>query len=199
MVENGGKITEGAINPKTLLEVSDPEKVEVYMIKEIQKVYAAQGIGISDKHIEVIVRQMLRKLVVIDGGDTDILPGSRIDVDTFTEKNEEALLAGKRPALAKPLVLGITKAALEANSFLSAASFQETTRVLTDASIKAKLDPLHGLKENIITGKLIPAGTGLRTDAEEETSLAQFDVLAKMKEVKAQYIEAHDRPDVKAD
>jgi DNA-directed RNA polymerase subunit beta' len=194
-VENGGKITEGAINPKSLLEVADIEKVEVYMIKEIQKVYAAQGIGISDKHLEIIIRQMMRKVYVVDAGDTDLLPGTRVDVDRFTEANQAALVAGGRPALAHPIVLGITKAALETESFLSAASFQETTRVLTDAAIKAKRDNLHGLKENVITGKLIPAGTGLRTEAEEEESLASFDVLSKMKEVKAQYIEAHDRPD----
>jgi DNA-directed RNA polymerase subunit beta' len=194
-VEAGGKITEGAINPKKLLEVADTEKVEVYMIKEIQKVYAAQGIGISDKHLEVIIRQMLRKFVVIDGGDTDLLPGTRVDIDKFTGVNQVALAAGKRPALAKPLVLGITKAALETDSFLSAASFQETTRVLTDAAIKAKRDPLHGLKENVITGKLIPAGTGLRTEQEEGAALSNFSVLGKMKEVKSTYIEAHDRPD----
>jgi DNA-directed RNA polymerase subunit beta' len=194
-VENGGKITEGAINPKQLLEVADVEKVEVYMIKEIQKVYAAQGIGISDKHLEVIIRQMLRKMVIIDGGDTDLLPGTRVDIDRFTLTNQDALMNGKRPALARPLVLGITKAALETESFLSAASFQETTRVLTDAAIKAKRDNLHGLKENVITGKLIPAGTGLLTEDEENAKLAAFDVLSKMKQVKAQYIEAHDRKD----
>jgi DNA-directed RNA polymerase subunit beta' len=194
-VENGGKITEGAINPKQLLEVADVEKVEVYMIKEIQKVYAAQGIGISDKHLEVIIRQMLRKMVIIDGGDTDLLPGTRVDIDRYTLSNQEALVNGKRPALGHPLVLGITKAALETESFLSAASFQETTRVLTDAAIKAKRDNLHGLKENVITGKLIPAGTGLLSDEEEDAKLASFDVLEKMKQVKAQYIEAHDRKD----
>jgi DNA-directed RNA polymerase subunit beta' len=134
-------------------------------------------------------------MVVIDGGDTDLLPGTRVDVDKYTQANQNTLLAGKRPALSYPLVLGITKAALETESFLSAASFQETTRVLTDAAIKAKRDNLHGLKENVITGKLIPAGTGLFTEEEENTRLGQFDVLDKMKQVKAQYIEAHDRPD----
>ena len=194
-VENGGKITEGAINPKKLLEVADVEKLEVYMIKEIQKVYSAQGIGISDKHLEIIIRQMLRKVVIIDGGDTNMLPGTRVSLDRFTAENGVALSYGKRPAVAQPLVLGITKAALETDSFLSAASFQETTRVLTDAAIKKKRDNLHGLKENVITGKLIPAGTGLRTIAEEEESLANFDVLSSMRVVKAQYIEKHDRPD----
>ncbi|MDO5329848.1 MAG: DNA-directed RNA polymerase subunit beta' [Bacillota bacterium] len=195
VIENGAKITEGAINPKQLLEVSDPEKVQVYIIKEIHKVYSNQGIGISDKHIEIIVRQMLRKLVVIDGGDTYLLPGTRVGVERFTEENARVLLEGKRPAVAQPLVLGITKAALETESFLSAASFQETTRVLTDAAIKAKRDNLHGLKENVITGKLIPAGTGLYSQEYAEAKLSTFSVLGKMREVKAQYIEAHDRPE----
>ncbi len=196
VISAGGKITEGAINPKQLLEVSSVEKVQVYMIKEIQKVYAAQGIGISDKHLEVIIRQMIRKMIVIDGGDTPLLPGIRVDIERYTACNQEALLAGKRPALAYPLVLGITKAALETESFLSAASFQETTRVLTDAAIKSKKDPLHGLKENVITGKLIPAGTGLLTREEEAKHLEGFSVESKMRQVKAQYIEAHDRQEV---
>jgi len=195
-VEAGGKIAEGAINPKDLLEYSDVEKVEVYMIKEIQKVYEPQGINISDKHLEVIVRQMLRKMYVIDAGDTNLLPGTRVDVMRFTLENQKVLKEGKRPAVARPLILGITKAALETTSFLSAASFQETTRVLTDAAIKMKTDPLHGLKENVITGKLIPAGTGLLTREEESERLKDFDVLTHMKEVKAQYIEAHDRQEV---
>ena len=195
-VENGGKITEGAINPKKLLEVADVEKLEVYLIKEIQKVYAAQGIGISDKHLEIIIRQMLRKVVVIDGGDTTMLPGTRVSIDRFTTENKKALLEGRRPAVAQPLVLGITKAALETDSFLSAASFQETTRVLTDAAIKAKRDDLHGLKENVITGKLIPAGTGLLSEEEESSRLENFDVLSSMRVIKSQYIEKHDRDDL---
>ena len=194
-VENGGKITEGAINPKKLLEAGDVEKLEVYMLKEIQKVYSAQGINISDKHLEIIVRQMLRKVVVIDGGDTKMLPGTRVSLDRFTTENTEALLAGKRPAVCQPLVLGITKAALETDSFLSAASFQETTRILTDAAIKAKRDDLHGLKENVITGKLIPAGTGMMDPDEEEAILSDFSVLKDMRFVKNQYVEKHDRPD----
>ena len=192
-VEAGGKITEGAVNPKQLLEVADVEKVEVYMIKEIQKVYAAQGIGISDKHLEIIIRQMLRKFVVVDGGDTNLLPGTRVDMDRFTAENQYALINGKRPAVAHPLVLGITKAALETDSFLSAASFQETTRVLTDAAIKAKRDSLHGLKENVITGKLIPAGTGRLSIEEEAERLSKFTVKDKMKEVRDTYFEDHDR------
>ncbi len=195
-VEAGGKISDGAINPKRLLEVTNsPEKLEVYMIKEIQKVYAAQGIGISDKHLEIIIRQMLRKVVVIEGGDTSMLPGTRVSLERFTVENGQALLQGKRPALAQPLVLGITKAALETDSFLSAASFQETTRVLTDAAIKAKRDNLHGLKENVITGKLIPAGTGLYTQEQLDEYTDGFSVLDAMRLVKGQYIEKHDRPD----
>ena len=165
------------------------------MIKEIQKVYAAQGIGISDKHLEIIIRQMLRKVVVIEGGDTTMLPGTRVSLERFTVENGQALLQGKRPALAQPLVLGITKAALETDSFLSAASFQETTRVLTDAAIKAKRDNLHGLKENVITGKLIPAGTGLYTPEQLDEYTEGFSVLEAMRLVKGQYIEKHDRPD----
>ena len=160
---NGQKITEGAINPKHLLEVTDIETVQNYILKEVQKVYRPrQGIEIADKHIEVMVRQMFRKVLVIEGGDTSILPGAKLDVFEFTRINGEALLAGKRPAIARPLILGITKASLETESFLSAASFQETTRVLTDAATKGKTDYLHGLKENVIIGKMIPAGTGLR-------------------------------------
>ena len=194
-IEAGAKITDGAINPRDLLDYAGVEKLEVYLIKEIQKVYAAQGIGIDCKHLEIIIRQMLNKVTIIDSGDTGLLQGSRVSVERFTEENTKALLQGKRPAVCKPLVLGITKAALETDSFLSAASFQETTRVLTDAAIKAKRDNLHGLKENVITGKLIPAGTGLRTPEEEEQALEGFDVLSAMKKVKDQYIEKHDRPD----
>ena len=194
-VLNGGKLTEGAIAPKQLLAVSDNVRVQNYMLKEIQKVYRAQGIGISDKHIEVIVRQMLKKVVIVDSGDTDMVPGTRMDIEEFSERNENAIFAGKRPAVYQPLILGITKAALETKSFLSSASFQETTRVLTDAAIKAKKDELHGLKENVITGKLIPAGVGLLSKDEEEANLENFSVKQRMKQVKAQYIEAHDRPE----
>ncbi len=188
-VKNGEKITEGTISPKKLLEVADVTAVQKYILKEVQKVYRSQGIAISDKHIEVIVRQMLRKMVIVEGGDTEMLPGTRVDVVDFTNQNEKALMEGKRPAVARPLVLGITKAALETESFLSAASFQETTRVLTDAAIRGKVDRLHGLKENVITGRLIPAGTGLRSEEEEEEILASFDVTETMEKVKKQYIE----------
>ena len=193
MVKNGGKITEGAISPKKLLEVADVTAVENYILKEVQKVYSAQSIGISDKHIEVIVRQMLRKVFVVDAGDTNMLSGTRVNVNTFTAKNTQAILEGKHPAVFSPLILGITKAALETESFLSAASFQETTRVLTDAAIKGKLDNLHGLKENVITGHLIPAGRGLISEEAEEEALKDFTVEGKMKEVSNRYVEEHDR------
>ena len=194
-VVGGSKLTEGAIAPKALLRVSDAVRVENYMLKEIQKVYRAQGIGISDKHIEVIVRQMLKKVVIDDAGDTDMVPGTRVDIEEFTERNMNAIVSGGTPAQAHQLILGITKAALETKSFLSSASFQETTRVLTDAAIKAKSDELHGLKENVITGKLIPAGVGLLTKDQEAANLEKFSVKDKMRQVKQQYIEAHDRPE----
>lgn len=162
-VEAGGKITEGIINPKRLLNYSGIKNVQNYILKEVQKVYRLQGIEISDKHIEVMIRQMIRKLRVVDGGHTDLLPGTLVDVNEFTALNKQVLLAGGNPALATPVLLGITKASLETESFLSAASFQETTKVLTDAAIKGKTDELVGLKENVIIGKLIPAGTGLST------------------------------------
>ncbi|MCR5184663.1 MAG: DNA-directed RNA polymerase subunit beta' [Bacilli bacterium] len=190
---SGFKITEGAISPKKLLEVSNVTAVENYILKEVQKVYAAQDISISDKHIEVIIRQMLRKVFVIDAGDTDMLSGTRVNVNTFTAKNTNAILAGKHPAVFSPLILGITKAALETESFLSAASFQETTRVLTDAAIKGKTDYLHGLKENVITGHLIPSGRGLKSDEEENALLDNFSVEDTMKEVSDRYVEEHDR------
>ena len=192
-IKNGGKITEGAISPKKLLEVSDVNTVERYILKEVQKVYSAQNISISDKHIEVIVRQMLRKVFIIDAGDTNLLSGTRVNINTVTRENEKALLADKHPAVFSPLILGITKAALETDSFLSAASFQETTRVLTDAAIKGKTDYLHGLKENVITGKLIPAGRGLLSEQQEDELIENFSVEDTMKEVKDRYVEAHDR------
>ncbi|MBR5996763.1 MAG: DNA-directed RNA polymerase subunit beta', partial [Bacilli bacterium] len=192
-VKNGGKITEGAISPKKLLEVADVTAVENYILKEVQKVYSAQSIGISDKHIEVIVRQMLRKVLVIEAGDTDMLSGTRVNVNTFTAKNTDAILSGKHPAVFSPLILGITKSALETESFLSAASFQETTRVLTDAAIKGKTDYLHGLKENVITGHLIPAGRGLVNDSISDEISNNFDVEETMREVSDRYVEEHER------
>lgn len=160
-VERGQELTEGSIDPKELLRVKDMNAVQEYLLREVQKVYRMQGVEISDKHIEVMVRQMLRKVRVIDAGDTDLLPGTLLDIHQFTDANAKVLMEGKRPATARPVLLGITKASLETDSFLSAASFQETTRVLTDAAIKGKRDELLGLKENVIIGKLVPAGTGM--------------------------------------
>jgi len=157
----GQALTEGSIDPKELLQVTGIERVQEYLLKEIQRVYRMQGVEIGDKHVEVMVRQMLRKIRVIDAGDTDLLPGSLLEFYQFRTANENVLKNGGQPATGKPVILGITKASLETDSFLSAASFQETTRVLTDAAIKGKRDELLGLKENVIIGKLIPAGTGM--------------------------------------
>ncbi|MFF2178797.1 DNA-directed RNA polymerase subunit beta' [Lysinibacillus sp. NPDC058147] len=161
-VERGQVLTEGSIDPKQLLKVKDVSTVQEYLLKEVQKVYRMQGVEIGDKHIEVMVRQMLRKVRVIEAGDTELLPGSLLDIHQFSEANADAVLNGKNPATCRPVILGITKASLETESFLSAASFQETTRVLTDAAIKGKRDELLGLKENVIIGKLVPAGTGMQ-------------------------------------
>ncbi|WP_349771835.1 DNA-directed RNA polymerase subunit beta' [Staphylococcus canis] len=161
-VERGEALTEGSIEPKNYLSVAGLTATETYLLKEVQKVYRMQGVEIDDKHVEVMVRQMLRKVRIIEAGDTKLLPGSLVDIHNFTDANREAFKERKRPATAKPVLLGITKASLETESFLSAASFQETTRVLTDAAIKGKRDDLLGLKENVIIGKLIPAGTGMK-------------------------------------
>ena len=161
-VERGEVLTEGSIEPKNYLAVAGLNATESYLLKEVQKVYRMQGVEIDDKHVEVMVRQMLRKVRIIEAGDTKLLPGSLVDIHSFTDANREAFKHRKRPATSKPVLLGITKASLETESFLSAASFQETTRVLTDAAIKGKRDDLLGLKENVIIGKLIPAGTGMR-------------------------------------
>lgn len=161
-VQRGEVLTEGSIEPKNYLSVAGLNATESYLLKEVQKVYRMQGVEIDDKHVEVMVRQMLRKVRIIEAGDTKLLPGSLVDIHNFTDENREAFKHRKRPATAKPVLLGITKASLETESFLSAASFQETTRVLTDAAIKGKRDDLLGLKENVIIGKLIPAGTGMR-------------------------------------
>ena len=165
-VERGEVLTEGSIEPKNYLSVAGLNATESYLLKEVQKVYRMQGVEIDDKHVEVMVRQMLRKVRIIEAGDTKLLPGSLVDIHNFTDANREAFKDRKRPATAKPVLLGITKASLETESFLSAASFQETTRVLTDAAIKGKRDDLLGLKENVIIGKLIPAGTGMRRYSE---------------------------------
>ncbi|HHV30269.1 DNA-directed RNA polymerase subunit beta' [Acetivibrio mesophilus] len=161
IVEAGDELTEGSVNPHDILKIKGVSGVQAYLVHEVQRVYRLQGVDINDKHIEVIVKQMLRKVKVEDAGDTSLLPGGLVDVFDFEEENAKAVAEGKRPAVAKRTLLGITKAALATESFLSAASFQETTRVLTEAAIKGKIDPLVGLKENVIIGKLIPAGTGM--------------------------------------
>jgi DNA-directed RNA polymerase subunit beta' len=161
IVEAGRELTEGSINPHDLLKVKGPRGVQLYLLAEVQRVYRLQGVDINDKHIEVIVRQMLKKVKVEEAGDTDFLPGGLVDGFVFEEVNKAVEDAGGEAAVARPLLLGITKASLATDSFLSAASFQETTRVLTEAAIKGKIDPLLGLKENVIIGKLVPAGTGM--------------------------------------
>jgi DNA-directed RNA polymerase subunit beta' len=161
MVEAGDEITEGSVNPHDMLAVKGIRGVQMYLLREVQRVYRLQGVDINDKHIEVMVRQMLKKVKIEDSGDAVLRPGGLVDSFEFGKANEGALTQGLTPATAKPMLLGITKASLATDSFLSAASFQETTRVLTDAAIKGKVDTLLGLKENVIIGKLIPAGTGL--------------------------------------
>ena len=180
MVEAGDALTEGSINPHDILKIKGVRAVQDYLLQEVQRVYRLQGVEINDKHIEMIVRQMLKKIRVEDNGDSDFLPGTLVDILDYWDENERLVAEGKQPADGKQVLLGITKASLATNSFLSAASFQETTKVLTEAAIKGKVDPLIGLKENVIIGKLIPAGTGMKryrdvklnTDMEEDDSLS---------------------------
>ena len=168
VLEAGDELTSGSVNPHDILKIKGLRAVQDYMIQEVQRVYRLQGVEINDKHIEVIVRQMMRKLKVVEAGTTDLLPGATTDKREFAEANEKARLRSEEtgeafvPATCAPVLLGITKASLATDSFLSAASFQETTRVLTDAAIKGKIDPLMGLKENVIIGKLLPSGTGMK-------------------------------------
>src|SRR5690625_2409204 len=182
----GQELTEGSIDPKELLAVQNVEGVQSYLLREVQRVYRLQGVEIGDKHIEVMVRQMLRKVKVVESGETTVLPGSLLDIYRFKEANEKALLEGLQPAVGKPVLLGITKASLETDSFLSAASFQETTRVLTDAAIKGRVDALLGLKENVIIGKLVPAGTGMR---KYRTLTPHLDLPEETEEVEIKEIE----------
>ena len=160
-IHRGAALNEGSIDPKELIRVRDVLSTETYLLAQVQGVYRMQGIDLLDKHVEIMIRQMMRKVRVMDPGDTDVLPGELMDISQFRDANYKTLISGGIPATARPVILGITKAALETNSFLSAASFQETTRVLTDAAIRGKEDPLVGLKENVIIGKIIPAGTGM--------------------------------------
>ena len=161
-LEAGDELTEGSVNPHDILKIKGVRAAQDYMLQEVQRVYRLQGVEINDKHIEVIVRQMLKRIRIENNGDTDLLPGTLVDVLDYEEINEKMIAEGKEPAEGKQVMLGITKASLATNSFLSAASFQETTKVLTDAAIKGKVDPLIGLKENVLIGKLIPAGTGMK-------------------------------------
>lgn len=174
-LEAGDELTEGSVNPHDILKIKGVRAVQDYMIQEVQRVYRLQGVEINDKHIEVIVRQMLKKIRIEDNGDTEFLPGTLVDVLDYEEENERLIKEGKEPADGKQVMLGITKASLATNSFLSAASFQETTKVLTEAAIKGKIDPLIGLKENVIIGKLIPAGTGMKcySNIKLDTDLAE--------------------------
>jgi DNA-directed RNA polymerase subunit beta' len=160
-VEVGEKLTEGSVDPHEVLRILGPRAVQLHLVREVQEVYRSQGVQIHDKHIEVIIRQMLKRVTIIDSGSTDFLPGSLVDRGDFETSNRGVLAEGGEPASGRPQLMGITKASLATESWLSAASFQETTRVLTDAAIHAKSDKLIGLKENVIIGKLIPAGTGI--------------------------------------
>ncbi|WP_461812211.1 DNA-directed RNA polymerase subunit beta' [Faecalimonas sp.] len=194
----GDELTEGSVNPHDILKIKGLRAVQDYMIQEVQRVYRLQGVEINDKHIEVVVRQMLKKIRIEENGDSEFLPGTMVDVLDFEDVNEQLIAEGKEPATGEPVMLGITKASLATNSFLSAASFQETTKVLTEAAIKGKVDPLIGLKENVIIGKLIPAGTGMRKyrdvtldtgkKPEDEVELLEedfedFDLVENMEEV----------------
>jgi DNA-directed RNA polymerase subunit beta' len=181
VIEAGDELTEGSVNPHDILKIKGIRAVQDYMIQEVQRVYRLQGVEINDKHIEVIVRQMLKKIRIETNGDTVFLPGTLVDILEFEDENKKLIDQGLEPADGKQVMLGITKASLATNSFLSAASFQETTKVLTEAAIKGKVDPLIGLKENVIIGKLIPAGTGMKryrsvkldTDTPDEFMLSE--------------------------
>ena len=188
VLEAGDELTEGSVNPHDLLKIKGLRAAQDYMLQEVQRVYRLQGVEINDKHIEVIVRQMLKKIRIEERGDTEFLPGTMVDVLEFNDVNEQMVAEGKEPATGEQIMLGITKASLATDSFLSAASFQETTKVLTEAAIKGKVDHLIGLKENVIIGKLIPAGTGMRKyrdvkldtglgmDMDDEISFDDFDM-----------------------
>ena len=179
VIEAGDELTEGSVNPHDILKIKGVRAVQDYMLREVQRVYRLQGVEINDKHIEVIVRQMLKKIKIEEGGDSTVLPGNSMDVLEYNDMNELLEAEGKKPAVGRQVMLGITKASLATDSFLSAASFQETTKVLTEAAINGKVDHLMGLKENVIIGKLIPAGTGMKryrsvkldTDISEDASL----------------------------
>lgn len=175
-VKAGDKLNVGSINPKELLAVTDPITAQNYILSEVQKVYKSQGVDVSDKHVEILARRMIARIKIVDGGETELVDGKLVSMHEFTRINKEAIINGKKPATGRPIMLGITKASLETDSFLSAASFQETTRILTDAAIKGKVDNLTGLKENVIIGKLIPAGTGSKYYSNVKYSLESEQV-----------------------
>ena len=159
-VKAGDQLTEGSVSPKELLAVTDPNTVQQYILKEVQKVYRSQGVDINDKHVELIAKRMISQIRIVESGDTNFVPSTTVTINEFTEGNRDVIIQGKKPAIGQPILLGITKASLQTDSFLSSASFQETTRILTEAAVRGSVDKLHGLKENVIIGKLIPAGTG---------------------------------------
>ena len=175
-VKAGDKLNVGSINPKELLAVTDPITAQNYILSEVQKAYKSQGVDVSDKHVEILARRMIARIKIVDGGETELVDGKLVSMHEFTRINKEAIINGKKPATGRPIMLGITKASLETDSFLSAASFQETTRILTDAAIKGKVDNLTGLKENVIIGKLIPAGTGSKYYSNVKYSLESEQV-----------------------
>ena len=172
-VNAGDQLTEGSVSPKELLAVTDPNTVQQYILKEVQKVYRSQGVDINDKHVELIAKRMISLIRVVDAGDTNFVPSTVVSINEFTNGNRDVIIQGKKPAIGQPILLGITKAALQTDSFLSSASFQETTRILTEAAVKGATDKLHGLKENVIIGKLIPAGTGAKEYMDIGYSLEQ--------------------------
>ena len=197
LLEAGDEITEGSVNPHDILRIKGVRAVQDYMLREVQRVYRLQGVEINDKHIEVIVRRMLKKILIEDNGDSDFLPGTHVDVLEFEDINEKLVEEGKNPAVGKQVLLGITKASLATDSFLSAASFQETTKVLTEAAIKGKVDHLIGLKENVIIGKLIPAGTGLKRYSRIKLDTGEpEELIEETKDVKDETLSATEEADM---
>ena len=191
-IEAGQPLTEGPLDPKELLAVAGVNQVQNYILKEVKKVYQSQGIEISDKHLEVMIRQMMKKVIVTDPGDTDLNVGVQLSLNNITQINRDALLQGKTPATFQPILLGISKSSVETDSFLSAVSFQETTKVLTDATIKGKVDHLIGLKENVIIGKLIPAGTGCKGDRPQNEEVRKMAERLRARRLSRQVEQHHD-------
>jgi len=189
-VKAGEPLMGGAVNPHDILDVLGEEELQKYLVNEVQEVYRLQGVQINDKHIEVIVKQMLRHVIIENSGDTDLLIGEQVSKNNFSKKNEETIQKGGKPAQCRPILLGITKSSLSTDSFISAASFQETTRVLTEVSVSGKVDHLKGLKENVIMGRLIPAGTGAKYYKDIAIKEEKREIPEKDDEVKEQESEA---------